>query len=94
MKVSDLKPNMPVDVLVLDVLSVSEPREFSTFKGAGRVCNAEAKDETGKVKMTLWNEQIEQIAEGQKIKIENGWATEYKGTLQVGTGKKGTLTIM
>jgi replication factor A1 len=94
MKVSDLKPNTAIDVLILDILSVGEPREFSTFKGSGRVCNADAKDETGKVKLSLWNEQIEQIAEGQKIKIENGWATEYKGSLQVSTGKRGTLTVM
>lgn len=93
MKISDLKPNNSVDSLEGEVVSVEEPREFTNFRGSGRVANAVVKDETGEVKFTLWNDQIEQVTTGTKIVIENGWVKEYRGELQVSTGKFGTLTV-
>ena len=58
------------------------------------MCNCAGKDDTGEVKITLWNEQISQVEEGNKIKIENGWVSEYKGEKQLSTGKKGSLIIL
>lgn len=93
MDIKDLKQNMSVDVLEGEVIDIEEAREFSTFRGNGKVANARMKDETGEVKLTLWNEQIDQVSVGSKVKIENGWVKEYRGELQVSTGKLGTLTV-
>ncbi|MFH1835042.1 MAG: OB-fold nucleic acid binding domain-containing protein [Methanobacteriota archaeon] len=91
MDIKDLKPNASVDSISGEITSVEEPREFTNFRGSGRVANAVLKDDSGEVKLTLWNEQVDQVTIGSKVVIENGWCKEYRGELQVSTGKFGTL---
>ncbi len=50
-------------------------------------------DETGSIKLTLWNEQIDQVEVGNKVKIENGYVTSWAGQLQLNVGKFGTMTV-
>ena len=82
-----------VDV-VAEVIEVGEPREFSKFGRTGKVANAKIKDETGEVKLTLWNEQVDQVKVGQKVHLTNGWVGEYQGELQLSTGKFGKLEVV
>lgn len=92
MNVKDLKPNTPIDEITLEVVSKEEPRKFANDRGSGTVCNCAGKDSEGaEVRVTLWNEQCTQVEEGQTIKILNGWCSEFKGQIQISTGKKGTL---
>lgn len=94
-KVKDLKAQMANVDIELEIVSMAEPRAFSSFKGQGSVCNAAGKDSEGKeVSVTLWNEQIKQVKEGDKIRIEKGYVSEFKGNLQLSTGKYGTLKIL
>jgi replication factor A1 len=58
------------------------------------VANATLKDETGKITLTLWNEQISQVKVGDKIKIENGYAKSFRNVLQLSTGKYGKITVI
>jgi len=91
-KVSELKPRQAVPEIELEVVSKGEVRDFATERASGKVCSAAAKDETGEIKLTLWNEQCDTVQEGDKIKIENGWCSEYQGEKQLSTGKFGKLT--
>jgi replication factor A1 len=93
MQIKDLKPNTPIDTLDVEVVDVEEPREFTSFRGSGKVTNAKVKDKTGEVKLTLWNDEIDLAVPGSKLKIENGWAKEYRGELQIGSGKFGKITV-
>jgi len=93
MNVKDIQPNKPVDSLEVEVIGIDEPREFTNFRGSGRVASARIKDDSGEAKLTLWNDQIDQIEVGSKIIIENGWAKEYRGELQISTGKFGKITV-
>jgi replication factor A1 len=58
------------------------------------VAQATLKDETGKITLTLWNEQISQIKVGDKVEIENGYAKSYRKVLQLSTGKYGKITVL
>jgi len=58
------------------------------------VADATLKDETGKITMTLWNEQVKQVMVGDKVKIENGYAKSFRNILQLSTGKYGKLTVI
>lgn len=93
MYISDLKPKSPVDTITVEVVEIEPAREFTNFKGTGRVANAKAKDETGEIKITLWNDDIDKISVGNKITIENGWVGEFRGEKQLGPGKFGKLTV-
>lgn len=95
MLVKDLKPRTGVDELVLEIVSKGDIREFANERGSGKVCNAAAVDEEKKeVSLTLWNEQCSQVNEGDKIKLTDGWVSEFQGTLQVSTGRNGKLEIL
>ncbi len=92
-KVKDLQVNKNFDSLDLEVVSKGEIRQYANDRGSGKVCNLAAKDATGEIKVTLWNEQCEQVEEGNKFVIKNGWCSEYRGEKQVAAGKKGTLEV-
>ncbi len=77
------------------VTEKSDPREVtSRFKDQTyRVCTAVMRDETGTIKLTLWNDQIEMVNVNDVIRIENGYITSFRGEIQLNAGKFGTLTV-
>ncbi len=94
MTISELQPKTGGANLVLEIVDKSEPREFEKFGKTGKVANATGKDETGSIKITLWNEQIDQINVGDKVKVDNGYVNEWQGDLQLSAGKFGTFEVI
>ena len=94
MQVKDLQPRQGKVDIVLDIVDVGEVREFEKFGRAGRVTTAIAKDETGDIKLTLWNDDIKKVKAGDKVKITNGYVSEWQGEMQLSTGKFGTLEVI
>ncbi|HZX33845.1 MAG TPA: SOSS complex subunit B family protein [archaeon] len=94
MKVSELKARAAVPEIELEIVSKGEVRQWTNEKGSGKVCSCAGKDKSGEISVSLWNDQIEQVEEGNKIKISNGWCSEFKGQLQVSTGKQGNLEVL
>ena len=94
MQVKDLKPKQGNVDIVVDVVDVGEAREFQKFGKPGRVANAIAKDETGDIKLTLWNEDIEKVSAGDKVHLTNGYVNEWQGEMQLTTGRLGKLEIV
>lgn len=56
------------------VMSISNPRSFTTRKNkAGKVCNVDVADNTGKIRVVLWTENIKHlknISEGDIVRVE------------------------
>ncbi|MCJ7559876.1 OB-fold nucleic acid binding domain-containing protein [Candidatus Bathyarchaeota archaeon] len=77
------------------VVEKSNPREVtSRYKDETyKVADAVVADDTGSIKLTLWNEQIDQVNVNDTIKIENGYVTSFKGEIQLNVGKFGKLTV-
>lgn len=95
MKIKELKPNTGFEEMVVEVVTKGEPRAFASANGQGTVCNAAVKDEDGEeVSLTLWNDDYKKVNDGDKLKITNGWVTEYKGRIQISAGKKGNLEVI
>jgi len=94
MVIKDLKAREGKVDIVVEVVSKEEPREFEKFGKTGRVCNAVVKDESGEIKLTLWNDDIDKVNEGDKLHIVNGYVNEWQGDLQLTTGKFGALEVV
>ncbi|HPM85571.1 MAG: DNA-binding protein [Candidatus ainarchaeum sp.] len=95
MKIKELRPNTSFDEIIVEVVTKGEPRAFASASGQGTVCNAAVKDEDGEeISLTLWNDDYKKVNDGDKLKITNGWVTEYKGRIQISSGKKGTLEVI
>ena len=95
MNIKDLRNGMKRVDVEAQVTEKGNPREvMSRFKDETyTVADAVVADETGSIKLTLWNEQIDQVNVNDKIKIENGYVTSFKGEIQLNVGKFGKLTI-
>ena len=94
MKIKDMTPKQGSIEIEADVIEKAEVREFQKFGKPGRVCTAVIQDETGKCNLSLWNEQVDQVNVGDRIRITNGYANEWQGNLQLTTGRMGTLEIV
>ena len=94
MAIKDLKIRQGSVELIVDIVDVGEPREFDKFGKTGRVATAVAKDDTGDIKLTLWNDDIDKVKPGDKVKISNGYVSEWQGEPQLTTGKFGKLEVI
>lgn len=81
--------------LTAKVTDKSDTREVtSRFKDQTlKVATATVADETGTIKLTLWNEQINQVNVNDTVKILNGYVTSFKGEIQLNIGRYGTFTV-
>jgi len=94
LNIKDLRNGMKRVDVKAKVVSKGDTREVtSRYKDETyKVADAVVADETGSIKLTLWNEQIDQVNVNDNIKVENGYVTSFKGEIQLNAGKYGKLT--
>ena len=77
------------------ILDVGPVRTFSKRDGSvGKVSNITIGDETGKVRVTLWDDLAEKAVDfvaGDVVDITNGYTRERYGRLEVNVGSRGSL---
>jgi len=95
LKIRELRNGMKRVSVEAKVVEKSDPREvLSRFKDeTHKVATAMIADETGTIKLTLWNDQINRVNVNDTVKVENGYITSFKGEIQLNVGKYGTLTV-
>ena len=94
-KIRDLRHGMKKVNVEAEVLEKSTPSLVHTrFGNTAMVANALIADETGKVKLCLWNEQTNCIAVGDTVQINNASVAVFKGERQLRLGKTGTITVL
>ena len=91
--IRDLRTGMSQINLKAKVLEIPTPKlVFTRFGNYASVANALIADETGTIKLCLWNGQIDSISVGDTIQVENARASTFRGERQLNVGKKGTLS--
>ena len=95
MNIADLRNDMKRVSVEATVVEKGTPRQVMSKYGTETysVADAVVSDESGKIKLTLWNEQIAQVNVNDKIRIENGYVTSFKGEVQLNVGKFGKMTV-
>lgn len=63
------------------------------YGGESFVSNILLTDETGTILLSLWNSQIDDVAVGDTIKIENATVVSFQDGLQLRMGRAGTMTV-
>ena len=73
------------------IKEVGEPRTFNRFGRELVVVNAVLEDDSGNIKLTLWNEDANKFKQGDVVKITNGYVNEFQGEAQLTAGKFGKM---
>ena len=94
MKIKEIKARQGKIDIELEIVDIGEAREFERFGKIGRVATALAKDDTGNINLTLWNDEIDMVKPGNRIRITNGYCSEFQGEKQLSAGKYGKLEII
>ena len=92
MKIVELKPGMRAANVAGKITNVEQPRDVQTKFGPGQVATATLEDDSGTVKVTLWNEIISKVSLNDSVQIENGYVDSFRGELQLNVGRYGKLT--
>jgi replication factor A1 len=94
-QIKDLRQGMKHVNLKAQVQEIPKPAQVHTqFGNTVMVVNAMVGDESGKVKLCLWEAQIGQINVGDTIELKNGQVCVFRGEKQLRLGKNGSLTVI
>ncbi len=94
MKISELTSGTGNVNLEAEVVSIATPREINKYGRTLRVADVTIRDDSGTITLVLWNENIDKISEGAKIKIENGYVNTWQDNVQLTLGKFGKLSVV
>ena len=91
MNVRDLKPGMSHINITVKILEVSESKQMVTSAGIEHeILELNVGDKSGSIKLVLWDEKIiPDLKTGDKVKIENGFVTSFKGAWRINVGRYG-----
>ena len=94
-QVADLTMGASDVTLVGRLLATDEIRTFDRDDGSeGRVSNLSVGDETGRVRVTLWDEAADyatELSPGSAIEIVDGYVRERDGDLELHVGSRGAV---
>jgi replication factor A1 len=94
-KIGDLKVGMKNVSLKAEVLEIPKSKNVYTRYGTTAcVSNALIRDETGSMKMSLWNHQISIVHRGDVIDVKNGTVAWFSGERQLRLGRSGSLSVI
>lgn len=94
MKLIDLKNGQgKVDVEVV-VKSKNDTRIFNKFGKDMKVANAIVSDDSGEMTLSLWNDDADKVNIGDRVKVTNGYVSEFNGKKQLSSGKFGKLEVV
>ena len=95
MKIENLRVGMKKVNVIAKVLETSEPSKVHTqFRDNALVSNAWIGDETGKIMLCLWDQQVNAVSVGDCIEVKNAHVAMFKAEKQLRLGKNGTIKIL
>lgn len=78
------------------VISKGESREVTSRNddSTHNVCEALVADDSGSIYLTLWDEAIDEVKEGQYLKLNNAYINVFKGSMRLNLGRYGNYEVI
>ena len=94
-QIGDLKYGMKgIDVTATIVNIPAVHRVVTRWGTESYVSNATIADETGSIRLTLWNNYINKIHVGDEVELKNCYVSSFAGQSQLRLGRKSTLSVI
>ncbi|MFW9991439.1 MAG: hypothetical protein ACFFD4_05225 [Candidatus Odinarchaeota archaeon] len=92
-KISDVKPLEKNMNVVFKVIERGEVRKITKRDSydSNRVCDFTVADDSGKIVLTLWNDDIDSTEVNSTYKLSNGFTNVFRSSLRLSKGKQGSL---
>jgi replication factor A1 len=92
-KVENLNPRSRRVNVTIKVVSKNPEREVVSRRDGEthRVTEALAGDETGAILLTLWDDDIDRVNDGDVFDVDNGYVTLFRGSMRLNIGRYGNL---
>ncbi len=94
MKIEDIKRGMSNVNLEAKVIEKSEPREVMTRYGRRTVADATLEDDSGQIKVSLWQEQIDAVKVGDHVTVSGAFVTSFRDQLQLNIPRSGKIEVV
>ena len=94
-KVGELTPASRAVNVTAKTVSKTDIRNIAAGRDGAphKVCDALVGDDTGCIYLTLWDDNIEKVNEGDTINVKNGYVSLFRGNMRLNVGRYGTLEI-
>jgi len=78
-----------------EIVDISDPRNVSLRTGGeARVADCTLKDSTGSIKLSLWDDQIDAVRQGARVRVTNGYTNSFRGEVRLNVGRYGKLEVL
>lgn len=95
MDIKDLRDGMRRVDAEGEISEMADPRTVNLKTGdQARVADCTLKDETGEIKLSLWDDQIDQVRLGSRVRITNGYTNSFRGEVRLNVGRYGRLEVV
>jgi replication factor A1 len=91
MNISELNPRQGNVNIEGEITELGETKTYNKYGRELRVADAILKDDSGSIKLTLWNDDATRFKAGNKVRIVNGYVGEFQGEKQLTAGKFGKI---
>ena len=72
-----------------------EVRTVNTKYGETQVCDSYLVDESGRIKLSLWEEDIEKVKNGDTVSVQGAYTTTWQNEVQLNVPQKnGKLEVI
>ncbi len=95
-RIYDLADGMKRVVVEGTIDKVPSPRDVISKKDGKthQVADAILSDESGSVKLVLWNDMIRQVLPGERVLIEPGYVSSFRDEMQLNLSRFGRIVIL
>jgi replication factor A1 len=93
MRIDDLELGGFEDEVTGKVTDISPTKEIPRFGEPGQLAVATFEDGSGKISLTLWDDEVDEIKEGHRLTIKNGYVKEFRDVMQLSSGRDGEIII-
>jgi len=93
-RISDLKDGMSGKTVEGRITELGKEREVETRYGKARLAYATLEDDTGKIQLNLWGDDIDRVKEGDVVRVCDGYITTYEDTVSLNVPKnRGNIIV-
>ena len=93
MKISELRNGMSGVSTEGKIVSKSEARRVNTRYGERSVADVRLQDDTGTIKMSLWEKTIDMVDVGDEVIVDGAYVSEFRDELQLNIPRSGKVEV-